>query len=989
LVQALRQCDGGGLQCIVLVRDDFWLAVSRFMQALEVRVLEGENSRLVDLFDPRHARKVLTAFGRAFGTLPGKELNKEQEAFLDKAIAELAQDGKVISVRLALFAEMVKGRPWMPTTLKEVGGVEGIGVTFLEETFAASTAPPQHRLHQKAAQAVLRALLPEAGTDIKGHMRSQEELRAVSGYTSRLRDFEELLRILDGELRLITPTEAEEIPARSASDGPPHPLLALRAGKEGYYQLTHDYLVPSLRDWLTRKQKETRRGRAELLLADRAAVWNARPENRQLPTWWEWGNIRLFTRKRNWLPPQDRMMRRAGRYHGIRGSVLLLIIALLAFGSWWTFGLLRARFLVDALQSADTSKVPELIGELEPYRRWADPLLRAKLAQSDLEERKRLHLAMALLPVDATRSDMLRIRLLTANGPDEVMAIRGLLCRHAPSSGVFWTVVQDEKAEKPRRLRAACALALFDEADPRWERVADGVVLSLASENLLLLRDWVELLRPVMGQLVPYAARHLTYADPGRFVAYLTMLRASPEEATAALRAVLDRTLPDAANLSQHYRQARAREKAQAAAALLQLGDSERVWPLFRHSEDDTFRSYLIHSCAPLGVDPTILAHYLERDRENDATIRQGLLLALGEYARRPLGELGVYTADPLEAFWRGLYLDQILTIYGEDADPGVHSAAEWLLFSLSAVTPRLNRMVVVSRQSAFVQQFTKAVHAHQLGGLAKPGWYVNSQSQTFAVIPAPGRFWIGSPPNEKGRDGEVEDRREVRIDYAFALGTKLVTVEEFKKSVPEFQHRKEVSPAENTPINGISWYNAARYCNWLSEQEKIPKDQWCYEPNAKGEYGDGMKVKANYPTLSGYRLPREVEWEYACRAGTVTAWSHGSDESMLEHYAWNSQNSGGTMQPVGRLKPNSLGLFDMHGNAWQWCAEIGAENWKKEVEEVKDNYFRCVRGGSFDAFATGVRSSSRFWITPKGSETVPRGRTGSYGFRVARTIKP
>jgi hypothetical protein len=67
LVQALRQCDGGRLQAIVLVRDDFWLAVSRFMQALEIRVLEGENSRLVDLFDPRHAKKVLTAFGRAFG----------------------------------------------------------------------------------------------------------------------------------------------------------------------------------------------------------------------------------------------------------------------------------------------------------------------------------------------------------------------------------------------------------------------------------------------------------------------------------------------------------------------------------------------------------------------------------------------------------------------------------------------------------------------------------------------------------------------------------------------------------------------------------------------------------------------------------------------------------------------------------------------------------------------------------------------------------
>src|SRR5205814_2444936 len=91
---------------------------------------------------------------------------KEQNAFLDQAVAGLSQDGKVISVRLALFAEMMKGKPWTPATLKAVGGTEGVGVTFLEETFTASTAPPQHRLHQKSAQTVLRALLPESGSEL-------------------------------------------------------------------------------------------------------------------------------------------------------------------------------------------------------------------------------------------------------------------------------------------------------------------------------------------------------------------------------------------------------------------------------------------------------------------------------------------------------------------------------------------------------------------------------------------------------------------------------------------------------------------------------------------------------------------------------------------------------------------------------------------------------------------------------------------------------
>ena len=91
------------------------------------------------------------------------------------------------------------------------------------------------------------------------------------------KDFEELLRILDSEVRLITPTDPP------GQDGEPGASATGAAAGEKYYQLTHDYLVPSLREWLTRKQKETRRGRAELRLAERAAVWNAKPENRQLP----------------------------------------------------------------------------------------------------------------------------------------------------------------------------------------------------------------------------------------------------------------------------------------------------------------------------------------------------------------------------------------------------------------------------------------------------------------------------------------------------------------------------------------------------------------------------------------------------------------------------------------------------------------------------------------------------------------------------------
>lgn len=365
LVDALRHCDGEKLQCLIMVRDDFWLAISRFMKALEVGIVEGRNSALVDLFDPIHARKVLVAFGHAYGRLPDSlsQFSADQEAFVSQAVAGLAQEGKINCVRLALFAEMVKGKPWTPATLKQVGGTQGVGFAFLEETFHASTAPPHHRLHQKAAQAVLKALLPEAGTLIRGHMRSHLELQQASGYNNRLNDFDELLRILDKEIRLITPTDPE---GKNFADEP-----AEYPGDEKYYQLTHDYLVTSLRDWLTRKQKETRRGRADILLAERATAWNALPESRHLPSFWEYLNILTWTKAAAHTPPQRRMLRVATRVHGIRWGLALM--ALLVIGTIVVRSFL-AQLAYEAAQKFenDRQRVTYLNRVGLAFREWQD-----------------------------------------------------------------------------------------------------------------------------------------------------------------------------------------------------------------------------------------------------------------------------------------------------------------------------------------------------------------------------------------------------------------------------------------------------------------------------------------------------------------------------------------------------------------------------------------------------------------------------------------
>jgi len=138
-------------------------------------------------------------------------------------------------------------------------------------------------------------------------MRSELELQEAATHTDRPREFADLIHILDGELRLITPTDPEGFGDERPSASP--------GGR--YYQLTHDYLVHSLRNWLTRKQRETRRGRAELRLAERSSLWNAKAENRHLPSALEWASVLLLTKRRNWTDAERKTMKRAG---GCTGS---------------------------------------------------------------------------------------------------------------------------------------------------------------------------------------------------------------------------------------------------------------------------------------------------------------------------------------------------------------------------------------------------------------------------------------------------------------------------------------------------------------------------------------------------------------------------------------------------------------------------------------------------------------------------------------------
>jgi formylglycine-generating enzyme required for sulfatase activity len=386
----------------------------------------------------------------------------------------------------------------------------------------------------------------------------------------------------------------------------------------------------------------------------------------------------------------------------------------------------------------------------------------------------------------------------------------------------------------------------------------------------------------------------------------------------------------------------------------------------------------LIHRLYPFGVESGALIKRL--DEEPDVTIRRALLLSLGEYGDK---ELSLEDRQGL--------LPKLQDRYRTATDPGLHAAVEWLLRTW--------------KQEAWLQQVNdewakdKDQREKCLEGIGKalakdkektpPQWYVNGQGQTFVVVPGPVEFVMGSPLTEAERyDSELQHPR--RIGRTFALAAKSVTLEQYRRFVKGYSGPADFVRAGDLPVAGINWYMAAAYCNWLSKEEGIPEDHWCYE--IKGQV---TKLKENYLSLTGYRLPTEAEMEYATRAGARTSRYFGETEELLPRYAWYEKNSQRKIWLVGRLKPNDLGLFDVQGNVYTWCQE-GYKDYKEylkgkkgEVVEDREDELviastrgRVLRGGSFDDLASFVRSAFR-------SINAPAYRTLNVGFRPARTFTP
>lgn len=993
LLQAIRQCDGKHVQCLLLIRDDFWLALSRFMKAADTPLQLGRNAVMVDLFDQRHAKNVLTEFGRGYGALPAKPtpLSRDQEKFIEGAIQSLTIQNKVIPVQLSLFAEMVKSRDWTLSTLHRLGGSVGIGSQFLSEAFSVTYAPANQRLHEEAARSVLKSMLPSAGTDIKTCRRTFDEIRAASGYVDR-DAINSLMTILESELKLITATESYDRSRLESNSGENEPAT---------YQLSHDFLVPSIRDWLSAQQKATWRGRIEQTIAQQAEYWAQHRQRRFLPSFWEWLQALLLVPRHRLGAIETEMLRARSRLSLVQICMALLILLVGVWGSQATIRSLRLNGLISRLQVAETSQVPRLLDDIERYGDQGQAGLHTALTKVDAVGREAFLLQLAQVTHrPELQSAVLDYALNQAELPEVLLACTALQPYAQHISLECWKVIESAEvefsAEDPKQqiessanhLRALVLLAGLnpntDSAETKGQPIASGSTVDRWSKYAPVMtkiavraaayhpndyRLIVESLRPVSTQLntvLTQSIGHPTY-DSLSFTA-LSLLRDFTEhdpsrQTSLCLHAAQWQRpfivpAPDRLDISvlrheferkdadvpgdEPERLKRELRRAMAATLLLtakyaNINTDSDVWSIFRRSNDLTARSLAIQLAGELRVPSDRIEQQVIV--ENDP----GVLAAL-------LQILGGLDADRL--MHSSATKSRVAGLYMQHPDSGVHSSAKWCLTQWNDL--------------ATLGSLTKGATGEAKAGPVAP--------QQWLVTPS-GDLMLKIPGKQSGA-----------IGHDFLISAHEVTIDQFREFTPGRYFSVEYGPAGDCPANIIKWKDAVAYCNWLSDREGFT----AFYPSDPDQLATWQPSPADL-NGPGYRLPQEAEWEFAARGGTQTDRPFGIDQEILIRYDWCLSNRGAytakhrdelrklyadqitvRSKPVGQLLPNEYGLFDVLGNVAEWCNDLNPNN---QVE-------RAIRGGA-------AGGAIRFLTVNHVGTAQPNEEFNSNGFRVVRTLSP
>ncbi len=295
------------------------------------------------------------------------------------------------------------------------------------------------------------------------------------------------------------------------------------------------------------------------------------------------------------------------------------------------------------------------------------------------------------------------------------------------------------------------------------------------------------------------------------------------------------------------------------------------------------------------------------------------------------------YAPSPLEQVDITIYNFLELLLKGEFSVDNYIEAVQGLKgISINTILPHsgtLGKTLIVPRKTKVLNientRIPKNIEKHEI-----PKTFTSSSTgMEFVLIPA-GEFMMGSPSGEEGRYDDEGPVHEVTINNPFYMGKYLVTQKQWKKVMG-------TNPSgfkdEDRPVESVSWKDVQEFVQKLNEKEGADK----------------------------YRLPSEAEWEYACRAKTTTRYSFGDYESKLNEYAWYNKKSNSETHPVGQKNPNSWGLYDIHGNVWEWVQDRWHDNYEEAPSdgsawEDGSSFNRILRGGGWGSDAGFCRSAIR-----------------------------
>jgi serine/threonine protein kinase/formylglycine-generating enzyme required for sulfatase activity/uncharacterized membrane protein len=517
LIEALRHCDGLRTQAIVLARDDFWMRVSRFFNELEIELAERDNFQPLYLFDVNHAKKVLVLFGVAFGKFPDAgQLNEEQERFVDEAIRLLNDRGKIICVRLVLFVETLKEKAWNVETLKQIGSIHSIGSIFLEESLNSSRANPSARFHRDAICAILRCMLPEEDTNIKARLRKRSQLALASGFDEDSKEFRLILDILEKQLRLISPSDPSETDSASKADR--------------LYQLTHDFLVPAVRDWLFQIDSQSPKGRARSRLETLSVAFEQSNDKRFIPKFLEFLAIARYLRPSELdLASRDLYWKAATKYVS---QAMLLLLTVAFVGVAWNasnYGLrkriadTKTRYWLAVLRQGQAIPIDYLKDDVVATR---EALLDAESKATISEmEKANIDLGRALLgDVDGPRLERLA-NSVESSGFARMAMLREGFSRNKP---LAISLLKDRFAvanRTDRKLRIALVLFHLSEPSPLESCLQDRsdafeyeFAAQFISEDMDSIQDYIDFLSSRVGRHASHdSLSGIVMALAGRF----------------------------------------------------------------------------------------------------------------------------------------------------------------------------------------------------------------------------------------------------------------------------------------------------------------------------------------------------------------------------------------------------------------------------------------------------------------------------------------